>query len=151
MKCSVYSLFMTFLCASRQPAQALVVTPTLIQKRWISSFPSTPSLCSRRYALVVGNTCREYTSSTFKLHAMPKRGAVVDSYRTVDVNCNKCRTMLFEYKKKNGTKSSLVKMFIERIVKDPYNILTSSSSACDDDDKNSGNVGDFQDYSCPKF
>lgn len=42
----------------------------------------------------------------------------MDSYRTVAVNCAACRTRLFRYKKKNGTKSNLIKCFVERIVRD---------------------------------
>ena len=34
------------------------------------------------------------------------------------VNCNACRSRLFRYKKKNGTKSNLIKCFVERIVVD---------------------------------
>lgn len=47
-----------------------------------------------------------------------RRGSVVESYQTVSVNCAKCRERLFRYKKKNGTKSNLVKCFVERIVSD---------------------------------
>ena len=42
------------------------------------------------------------------LAARPKSGSVVDSYQTVSVNCNSCRSRLFRYKKKNGTKSNLI-------------------------------------------
>lgn len=59
------------------------------------------------------------------LFAAPKRGSIVDSYRTIGVSCSSCRAPLFKYKKKNGTKSSLVKMYIERIVDDPHGILES--------------------------
>eukprot|EP00562_Extubocellulus_spinifer_P013702 CAMPEP_0178569034 /NCGR_PEP_ID=MMETSP0697-20121206/16263_1 /TAXON_ID=265572 /ORGANISM="Extubocellulus spinifer, Strain CCMP396" /LENGTH=195 /DNA_ID=CAMNT_0020203247 /DNA_START=191 /DNA_END=779 /DNA_ORIENTATION=- len=57
------------------------------------------------------------------LHAKPKSGSVVDSYQTVSVNCSKCRTRLFRYKKKNGTKSNLVKCYIERISEDSAGVL----------------------------
>ena len=50
------------------------------------------------------------------LFAKPKRGSVVDSYQTVSVNCMHCKTRLFRYKKKNGTKSNLIKCYVERIV-----------------------------------
>ena len=50
------------------------------------------------------------------LFAKPKSGSVVDSYQTVSVNCNSCRHRLFRYKKKNGTKSNLIKCYVERIV-----------------------------------
>ena len=52
------------------------------------------------------------------LQAKPKRGNAVESYQTVAVNCNACRTRLFRYKKKNGTKSNLIKCFVERVVVD---------------------------------
>lgn len=55
--------------------------------------------------------------------AKPKRGNVVDSYQTVSVNCAKCNFRLFRYKKKNGTKSNLIKCFVERIAEDCGNIL----------------------------
>ena len=64
-----------------------------------------------------------YSSSAFISFAAPKRGSIVDSYRSVDCKCSKCRSLLFKYKKKNGTKSNLVKMYIERIYEDYYNIL----------------------------
>ena len=86
------------------------------------------------------------------MHAMPKRGVIVDSYRTVVVACSKCRTTLFEYKKKNGTKSSLIKMFIERIVKDPHNILSNTNENDSDDDDSGSNGGSevCNDFWCPK-
>ncbi|KAL9190519.1 hypothetical protein ACHAXT_000225 [Thalassiosira profunda] len=60
---------------------------------------------------------RSFFRTSAPLAAKPKRGSVVDSYQTVAVNCN-CRHRLFRYKKKNGTKSNLVKCFVERIVPD---------------------------------
>jgi hypothetical protein len=58
--------------------------------------------------------------------ASPKRGSVVDSYQTVSVNCSKCQTRLFRYKKKNGTKSNLIKCYVERIVEEEDNDITSN-------------------------
>eukprot|EP00798_Chlamydomonas_sp_ICE-L_P011213 gene11213-18835_t len=55
--------------------------------------------------------------------AAPKRGSVVDSYRTVSVECSKCSTKLFRYKKKNGTNSNLVKCYVERICEDSARLL----------------------------
>ena len=69
---------------------------------------------------------RSLKSSSAPQFAAPKRGAIVDSYRTVSVSCDKCRTVLFTYKKKNGTKSNLVKMYLERVVKDDYGLLQDS-------------------------
>lgn len=63
-------------------------------------------------------------SSTFPLlHAKPKKGSIVDSYQTVSVNCSKCGERLFRYKKKNGTKSNLVKCYVERIADDCAGVL----------------------------
>lgn len=58
-----------------------------------------------------------------RMHAQPKSGSVVDSYQTVSVNCSKCRAKLFRYKKKNGTQSNLVKLYVERISEDCLGIL----------------------------
>lgn len=67
---------------------------------------------------------RSHSTMTPKLHAKPKRGSVVESYRTITVNCNNCGQKLFRYKKKNGTKSNLVKMYVERIVQDCTGLLS---------------------------
>ena len=66
---------------------------------------------------------RFISTNTAPLHAKPKSGSIVDSYQTVSVNCSKCRTRLFRYKKKNGTKSNLIKCYIERIAEDSAGIL----------------------------
>jgi hypothetical protein len=65
------------------------------------------------------------------LAAKPKQGNVVDSYQTVSVNCAKCRERLFRYKKKNGTKSNLVKCFVERIAEDSANVLKDQGEGAD--------------------
>jgi hypothetical protein len=73
------------------------------------------------------NRIRTYhysTTTTTLLLAKPKSaGNVVDNYQTVSVNCNKCKLRLFRYKKKNGTKSNLIKCYIERICEDSASIL----------------------------
>lgn len=66
--------------------------------------------------------------SATRLLAKPKRGSVVESYRTVSVNCAKCRERLFRYKKKNGTKSNLIKCYVERIAEDSAGLLAQASS-----------------------
>ena len=76
-------------------------------------------------------------NENIRLFAAPKRGSIVDTYRSVDVLCTKCQTKLFKYKKKNGTKSKLVKMYIERIVDDPYNLLNEIS---DSDSETTGKI-----------
>lgn len=50
-----------------------------------------------------------------------------DSYRTVHITCHKCNTLLFKYKKKNGTKSKLIKMYTARIIFDPYEFVHTPS------------------------
>ena len=62
--------------------------------------------------------------------AKPKKaGSTVDAYQTVSVNCGKCRQRLFRYKKKNGTKSNLVKCYVERISEDSAGILARAAAA----------------------
>merc|ERR1719253_400128 len=61
------------------------------------------------------------------LLAKPKQaGSAVDNYQTVSVNCAKCRLRLFRYKKKNGTKSNLVKCYVERISEDSAGVLAAA-------------------------
>lgn len=69
------------------------------------------------------------TSPTTSLTAKPKSGSVVESYQTVGVNCSKCAQRLFRYKKKNGTKSNLVKCYVERIVEDSAGVLALQESS----------------------
>jgi hypothetical protein len=76
------------------------------------------------------------------LQAKPKRGSVVDSYQTVSVNCASCGQRLFRYKKKNGTKSSLVKCFIERISEDSAGVLQAQ--------EDSGVSREEFNWACPK-
>ena len=65
-----------------------------------------------------------YSTTATLLLAKPKSaGNVVDNYQTVSVNCNKCKLRLFRYKKKNGTKSNLIKCYIERICEDSASVL----------------------------
>ena len=69
------------------------------------------------------------TSSPVLLLAKPKKaGSTVDSYQTVSVNCSKCQERLFRYKKKNGTKSNLVKCYVERICEDSAGVLALAAS-----------------------
>jgi hypothetical protein len=76
---------------------------------------------------------RRNVSFSFPLQmAKPKSGSIVDGYQTVSVNCAKCRTRLFRYKKKNGTKSNLVKCYIERISEDCVNLIEKKRKAKDD-------------------
>jgi hypothetical protein len=92
------------------------------------------------------STCKP-TTTTRLFMAKPKRGDVVDSYQTVSVNCNKCRTRLFRYKKKNGTKSNLVKCYIERISEDCAGVLQQHSHKASSEEGN--NAQDHQIWTCP--
>ena len=79
---------------------------------------------------------RSYSNGSFAsptnpalLLAKPKKaGSTVDNYQTVSVNCSKCQQRLFRYKKKNGTKSNLVKCYIERISEDSAGVLALAAS-----------------------
>ncbi len=81
---------------------------------------------------------RSISKSTALSMGKPKRGSVVDRYQTVSVNCKKCRTRLFRYKKKNGTKSNLIKCYVERISEDCVGLVeqqkkrTSEESSSDE-------------------
>ena len=105
---------------------------------WTTSWlvASIPSFLGRRTARVANaflvtpnnrntDTTKKvwYHGSSWVLHAKPKQGKVVDSYQTVSIYCSKCNLCLFRYKKKNGTKSNLVKCYIERITEDSAGIL----------------------------
>jgi len=107
-------------------------------------------VADRRDALLTNtsnNRCRHITGSTSLLFmGKPKSGSIVDSYQTVSVNCMKCRTRLFRYKKKNGTKSNLIKCYIERISEDCVDLVARKSSE-ESLGKDSG--ADDTDWICP--
>lgn len=85
------------------------------------------------------------------LHAKPKSGSVVDSYQTVSVNCAKCRTRLFRYKKRNGTKSNLVKCYIERISEDSAGVLRQHMERSRGEEDNDDDDGaEEEEWCCPK-
>ena len=90
------------------------------------------------------------TSTTPLFFAKPKSGSVVDSYQTVSVNCSKCRTRLFRYKKKNGTKSNLIKCYIDRISQDSAKILQSMDIVDGEyEDVGRAEALEGQEWSCP--
>ena len=60
-----------------------------------------------------------------RMLALPTRK--FDSYPAVSVVCMRCEELLFRYRKKNGTKSSLAKCYIERVVEDPHGLLVRHS------------------------
>lgn len=86
-----------------------------------SAFSSAPRLQRGNYPTTFDRPERGFHSTC--LNSKPKRGTIVDTYRTVSVNCSKCRQRLFRYKKKNGTKSNLVKCYVERIAEDSAGVL----------------------------
>ena len=90
-------------------------------------------------------------SSTQTYMASPKRGSKVDRYQTVSVNCSNCQTRIFRYKKKNGTKSNLIKCYIERIVEDSAGVL--ENMGIDENDDNNDDDAEEkkkEEYKCPK-
>ena len=98
----------------------------------------------RRIHSLIGNegSQRYFYSSSSSLTAKPKRGNIVDTYQTVSVNCSKCRERLFRYKKKNGTKSNLIKCYIERIAEDSFGVIQRQ--------RDSGiSHEDYIDWKCP--
>lgn len=77
---------------------------------------------SREYRILIPR--RGFQSSVITLFGSLKRpGSLVDSYRTLDIKCSTCRSTLFQYKKKNGKKSGLAKLFIERIARDYFDMI----------------------------
>jgi hypothetical protein len=97
---------------------------------WHSRQSIYPSLGSNAYS----------TSSS--LNAKPKRGSIVETYQTVSVSCAKCRQRLFRYKKKNGTKSNLIKCYIERIAEDSCKILQTQ-------EESGIALEEYKDWICP--
>lgn len=89
--------------------------PQLWRSFHSSSFGSTSSFASP-------------TRPSLLLAKPKKAGSVVDNYQTVSVNCSKCQQRLFRYKKKNGTKSNLVKCYVERISEDSAGVLALAAS-----------------------
>ena len=111
----------------------------------LDAFPTHPS---RHMPLFHQIFHRSMVSTTTPLYAKPKSGSIVDSYQTVSVNCSKCRTRLFRYKKKNGTKSNLIKCYIERISEDTAGIVESIDGA-DGSREDDGKALEGQEWSCP--
>ena len=95
--------------------------------------------------------CRYAFSSSTVLHmGKPKSGSIVDSYQTVSVNCAKCKTRLFRYKKKNGTKSNLIKCYIERISEDCEGLVEEKQGSIGGDDRDPTSGSSSTDWVCPK-
>jgi len=152
-----------------QPAAAFVAHPAQRKRprQYDTSFTSIdifPTYPSSSLAPLNINHRRQHqtfrrtiASTTTPLYAKPKSGSVVDSYQTVSVNCSKCLTRLFRYKKKNGTKSNLIKCYIERISEDTAGIVQSMLGGTKGDEDGDGDgVGEApveeqegREWSCP--
>ena len=132
-----------------QPSSAFALRPGHRKRPRQYESPFIPF--DRHMALPQHSVHRSMASTTTPLYAKPKSGSIVDSYQTVSVNCSKCRKRLFRYKKKNGTKSNLIKCYIERISEDTAGIVEGMGGA----DGRDGGVDDAvealegQEWSCP--
>jgi len=117
------------------------------------TFLLSRSAITSAFAPTRARLCDQFSNNHRRgLSAKPKRGAIVDTYKTVSVNCATCGLRLFRYKKKNGTKSNLVKCYVERIVEDCENVLLAEPNAPNKDDN--GDAGNENnniptEYSCP--
>jgi len=109
--------------------------PLLLWNRSVASFaPAVVSGTSTRARPAVAPERRRRSLCAA---AKPKRGAAVESYQTVSVNCSTCQERLFRYKKKNGTKSNLIKCYVERIVEDSQGVFLQQQPKNEgDEDKN---------------
>lgn len=90
-------------------------------------FGFVPTIITRKHGghldLFHSSPTKRDLHATVLLMGKPKSGSIVDSYQTVSVNCKKCRTRLFRYKKKNGTKSNIIKCYVERISEDCVDVV----------------------------
>ena len=62
---------------------------------------------------------------------------------------NGCGTRLFRYKKKNGTKSNLIKCYVERICEDTAGLLASRAEAAAAGAADADPVGAGGEWQCP--
>jgi len=104
----------------------------LTEDSWHSR--AAPGIPSRR-TFSGSTSSRPSYSRGMMMMAKPKRGSVVDGYRAVSVNCAKCGERLFRYRKKNGTKSNLVKCYVERICEDSAGILEARKAEEEEDNE----------------
>jgi hypothetical protein len=112
----------------------------------LSSFQSNSISHSNSYSTSRCDYYYYYSTSTNLQMGKPKSGSIVDTYQTVSVNCKKCRTRLFRYKKKNGTKSNLVKCYIERISEDCEGLVADRQ----EESKSNDGSASSTDWICPK-
>ena len=112
-------------------------------------FKSNPSTLPSQYRLSTLSTSSKSLSPFLLRMGKPKSGSIVDSYQTVSVNCKKCQTRLFRYKKKNGTKSNLVKCYIERISEDSQGLVAAKKGQDEGEGGDRGAGGNSDDWVCP--
>jgi ribosomal protein S27E len=105
------------------PVYSFSVSPSLLNTRACNVLLPGVSTTRLFRSEQVPRRCWSYSTFPWQIHGKPKQGSVVDSYQTVTVNCNNCGEKLFRYKKKNGTKSNLVKLYLERISEDCTGLL----------------------------
>lgn len=107
------------------------INPISVASAFVSVPPQWPSVHRKDQLRSRPHSKTAFASPTSPvlLLAKPKKaGSIVDNYQTVSVNCSKCQQRLFRYKKKNGTKSNLVKCYIERISEDSAGVLALAAS-----------------------
>ncbi|CAE8609629.1 unnamed protein product [Polarella glacialis] len=80
----------------------------------------------RPNSFVVGIAAVARGAGKIRCFAAPRRGAAVDAYPKVKILCSGCGELLATYRKKNGTRSQLVKMYVERIAEDPHELLATT-------------------------
>ena len=117
----MFSLGITMNCLHQRSLGISGARPSPTMYGALRVLPSVGSL--GLYAPSAGFPALRRTRRSMMMMAKPKSGNVVDNYQTASVNCAKCRQRLFRYKKKNGTKSNLVKCYVERICEDSAGIL----------------------------
>jgi hypothetical protein len=126
------------------PSSCLVVQQLNTHEQKLAS--TTSATVKRKKSLFPRTKQRSISSCTIYM-GKPNSGSIVDSYQTVSVNCKKCRTRLFRYKKKNGTKSNLVKCYVERISEDCQGIV--AERQCDGIDDDGTSNSESPDWICP--
>ena len=121
-------------------------TPLL---RFKSPLPQSYQIFSNGFMHHNHNHKKSYHQDFSLYMSKPKSGSTVDSYQTVSVNCSKCKSRLFRYKKKNGTKSNLIKCYVERIVDDYFGLLNEEDNIGIDASSESNNNNNNNEWFCP--
>ena len=119
---------------------AAAVSPSALNVQALRNFTRRgETVGPGRYESSLSQQRSRATSSTSLCMAKPKSGSIVDSYQAVSVNCKKCRTRLFRYRKKNGTKSNLIKCYVERISEDCVDLVANKNKSKNGDGENNSN------------